>query len=106
MSFGCTTCMALEFASEDSLRALVVYQAQQIDALTGGRYEAPSPEELVDYFTDDPEPEPVAPPDVTFVLEALLGHEDIFRKPPRAAAPRLIERLADVGWTLTYEETE
>lgn len=106
MSFGCTTCMALEFASEDSLRALVVYQAHQIDQLTGGRYEEPSPDELVDYFTDEAEPEPVAQPDPTFVVEALLGHDDIFRKPPRAAAPRLIERLADAGWTLTYEETE
>jgi hypothetical protein len=34
MSFGCSVCLALEFASEDSLRALVVYQARQLDGLT------------------------------------------------------------------------
>lgn len=98
--------MALEFASEDSLRALVVYQAQQIDALTGGRYEEPSPDELAVYFAADEEPEPEQPSDPLSVVESLLGDDDIFRKPPRAAAPRLVERLRDAGWHLTYEDDE
>lgn len=93
----CSTCVALEFAPEDQLRALVRYQAEQIHRLTGGRYEPPDPELLVD--DDDDEPEPAV--DASFVVESLLGHEDIFRKPPRVAAPRLIQRLAAAGIHLT-----
>lgn len=91
----CSTCLALEFASDEQLRRLTVWQAAQIDRLTGGRYEEP------DFDDEDDAPEPETPKDAGFVVEALLGHEDIFRKPPRAAAPRLIERLAEAGWYLT-----
>lgn len=105
MSFGCPVCLALEFGSEDSLRALIVYQAEQLHRLTGGTYEEPTPDELVAYFAEDDEPEPAPRCDPTPAVESVLWADDIFRRPPRAAAPRLIERLADAGWVLTYEET-
>lgn len=97
----CATCCALDFASDDQLRALVFWQAQQIHRLTGGQYEPPDPEWLVD---DDEEDEPEPAVDARFVLEALLGAEDVFRKPPRVAAPRIIERLAAAGIYLTTME--
>lgn len=101
----CGTCLALEHASDDSLRALVVYQALQLDRLTGGRYEAPTGDELEEMFGPDDEDEDDEPErDPLPTVLSLLGDESIFRKPPRAAAPRLLELLRRAGWTLTYEE--
>lgn len=98
----CSTCVALEFASDDQLRALVLFQQKQIDRLTGGSYEPPDPALLV--AADDGVGEMEPAPDQTFVMESLLGAEDIFRRPPRVAAPRLIERLAQAGLHLTSVE--
>jgi hypothetical protein len=95
----CATCVALEAASDDQLRRLVVWQARQIDRLTGGEYEEPDFDE-----GEDEEPAPVQAPDALTVVEGLLNHEDIFRRPGRVAAPRLVERLALAGITLTREE--
>lgn len=33
-------------------------------------------------------------------VEALLGDEAVYRKPPRVAAPKLVALLADAGWVL------
>lgn len=98
----CPDCLALEFASDESLRRLVHYQAVQLDRLTGGTYTEPDFDAWED---EDDEPAPEHAPDAAFVLEALMGHDDIYRKPPRAAAPRLLERLAEAGFALTYQET-
>lgn len=97
----CAVCAALEFGSDDSLRALVVYQAIQLDRLTGGRYEEPTVDELAVIFaTEEEDGEDPLP-----LLLTLMGDESIYRKPPRAAAPRLLELLEAAGWTLTYQET-
>lgn len=98
----CATCLALEFAPEDQLRRLVFWQAQQIHRLTGGVYEEPDFDALDEDFAEEEEVEPA--PDAVFVVESLLGHDDIFRKPPRAAAPRLVDRLAAAGLYLTRKE--
>lgn len=94
----CATCTALEFASDDALRALVRWQATQLDRLTGGHYDPPPTELLVDNPTEQPSEPPLLP-----VVELVLSYEDVFRRPPRAAAPRLIQHLADAGWTFTRE---
>ena len=85
----------LAYTNEDQLRALVRYQAAQLDRITGG-YEPPP---VIEW--DELEP---PSPDVLAAVESVLSHEDIYRKPPRVAAPRLIERLAHAG--LTIEEHE
>ncbi len=84
-------------ASPDAKDRLIRWQAIQLHRLTGGTYETPD--------LDD-EDEPVTSPpsrDVLSVVESVLWSEDIYRRPPRAAAPRLVERLAAAG--LTIEET-
>lgn len=92
---GPAVCFALHQASESSRDALIVAQAQQLDRLTGG-YQPPAEVPVV---ISEPVPE-----DVTFTVEALMAADDIFRKPARVAAPRLVERLAAAGITLTREE--
>lgn len=96
----CSVCIALEYAPDDQLRALVVWQAEQIHRLTGGMDLTPPD------FTSQPvrvEPSRHAPVGVEAV-EAALGADGIYRKPPRVAAPLLIERLAEVGLHLTNGE--
>ena len=91
---------AVEHASEDQLRALVFWQAKQIHRLTGGIDLEPPDLDAIDEDEDPPET-----PRSTFALvEAALAAEDIFRKPARVAAPRLIERLASEGIYLTTWE--
>lgn len=102
MSFGCTVCLALEHASEDSLRALVVEQARQIDRLLGGGYAIPATDALAALAEDTPLPSmPEPPADLLSVLVDLMNAEDIFRRPGRVAAPRLLERLNAAGFHLT-----
>jgi hypothetical protein len=84
----CSICTALEFASRDQLERLVQQQASRL-GLT-----CPTCEPIA------PSKAPVSSKDAASDLEALMAHDDIFRRPPRAAAPRLIERLAELGYTL------
>lgn len=88
----------LAYSTDEQLRSLVCYQAAQIDRLTGG-YEPPP---VIEWDEDD-EPEPPSP-EVVAVVEALLWRDDIYRKPPRVAAPRLLEELADAGLTISQPE--
>lgn len=107
---GPEVCFALIHAPESQKDALIVYQARQIERLSmqahGLHYIAPDPDDLLDDDEDDWEPEPQhQPPALLALTESLLAAEDIFRKPPRVAGPRLLERLAAAGWHMTYEET-
>ena len=79
----------LAYTNEDQLRALVRYQAAQLDRLTNGTYEPPT------------DPEPPAP-EVIDAVETLLWRDDIHRRPPRVAAPRLLRGLADQGLTIRH----
>lgn len=91
----CPTCLAIAYADDESKDALIAWQAAQIDRLTGG-WSVEVAEEAVEV----PAPPP-PPPDVLATLVTLLGHEDIFRRPGRIAAPRLLERLTAAGIHVT-----
>lgn len=93
---GPTVCFALTHASEASKDALIVYQAQQIDRLTGGRYEQPTPERLAAVAPDEPAVSPS--PGLLELLEAVLWREDVLRKPPRVAAPKILAALSEAGY--------
>lgn len=104
----CEICLVREFASDESKDALIAHQARQLDRLShlahGLPYVGP---DLEDFAEDDDEDEFVPEPpkqSTLFTVEAILGMEDVFRKPPRVAAPRLIERLAAAGLYLTTME--
>ena len=101
----CVSCLARDYGSDEQREALIRYQAQQLDRLThlayGIPYTQPDPEDLV-WGDDEDDEEPAPPPrDALTDLETVLWDQDIHRKPPRVAAPRIIERLAEVGWHLT-----
>ena len=96
MSGFCATCLAADNADPENLQALVRYLYVQLDRCraidlqvkTGiGPAAAPPP-------TLAP------PPDLLDLLTSALGAEDIFRRPARVAAPRLLARLTDAGFTL------
>lgn len=98
----CATCVAIEASTDDQLRRLVVWQARQIHRLTGG-YEEPDFDALDAAFPDEPEG---PAPELLPVLESVLGYDDVYRKPPRVAAPKLLHHLTEAGWTLTYGDDE
>lgn len=104
----CEVCLVREFASDEAKDALIAYQARQLDRLSHLAFGIPYLGPVVWESEDEPpdeDDEPPAPPRSTlFTLEALLGSEDIFRKPARVAAPRLIQGLADAGLYLTTME--
>jgi len=101
MTIACPYCLATTYGSDDQLRRLVHYQAGQLHRLTGGAYVAPNEVKVASEIQPSPSQESTVNQVAT--VERLLGQEDIFRKPPRVAAPRLLARLADAGFTL--EET-
>ena len=88
----CLTCLT----SSDQLARLVIFQQRQIDRLTGGRTQPAVPVEAPVGPVERPEPSRT----VLARVEAALASEDIYRRPPRVAAPRLIEALARAGITL------
>lgn len=102
----CVTCLAIAYGSEESKDRLIAQQAAQIDRVTGGNPDTTA--KLREYVLRSPPTAPTfdAPAPHTLDLAAgeavlsLLGHEDIYRKPPRVAAPKLIALLADAGWVL------
>lgn len=89
--------LALEYGTVEQLRQLVIFQAQQIHRLTGGR-ESGIPEPVK--APAPPAPPAQGAPDAVAVVERVLGYDDIFRKPPRVAAPRFIAYLADLDHRL------
>lgn len=94
-SLSRSTRLALEFGTVDQLRQLCVYQAEKIHRLTLGRdigFPAPSAPVVA--------PVPEASPDALAVVERVLGWDNVFRKPPRVAAPRMLAHLSDLGYRI------
>ncbi len=93
----CKVCLAADNADPENLQALVRYLYVQLDRCRAVDLQVKTgigP-------ADAPPPQAVAPPsDLLEVLTSALGSDDIFRKPPRVAAPRLLARLTEAGWTL------
>lgn len=98
-----------EFASDEAKDALIAWQSRQLDRLShlafGLPYVGPDLEDFAEDDDEDVEEEPEPPKRSTIAtVESILNHEDIFRRPGRVAAPRLIERLAQAGLYLTTME--
>lgn len=108
----CATCLAIAYGSEESKDRLIAQQAAQIYRLTGGNRD--TYEKLVlEVYTrwhdepltfDRPEDKIESDPAAGETVLSLLGHEDIYRKPPRVAAPKLVSRLAEAGWVLVRQK--
>lgn len=92
----CEICLALTYGPDDP-KALVVAQAATIDRLTQRLVDQATPADMV-----KPKPQ-LERTDATAALETALALDDVYRKPARVAAPRLLEHLRCAGWTLTQE---
>lgn len=93
--------LAIEHGSIESLHALVRWHRDQYHRITGGVCVEPDFDAIHEAFR----PEPPAPaPDVVTTLERALWDEGVYRRPPRTAAPRLLELLAAAGVYLTTDE--
>lgn len=106
----CATCLAIAYGSEESKDRLIARQAAQIDRLTGGNLDTTA--KLRAHVLGEGHLAPIqfgrsctdVDPAAEEALLTLLGHDDIYRKPPRVAAPKLVSRLADAGWVLVRQK--
>lgn len=103
----CPACLSREYGSEEGKDALVAYLYQQLDRLSSLAYGIPftRPDAQATPVVE-PAAKPEPPRSTLFVLESVLASEDVFRKPPRVAAPRVIDRLAAAGLFLTHDDGE
>lgn len=93
-----------DWTTDEQKDAYIAYLLQQLDRMTGGGFVAPDPVSLVEQVPR--RKRPGLEPDVVAVVAAAIQSEDVYRKPGRVAAPRLLERLAEAGVVVSFERGE
>lgn len=90
MPLPCPYCHAARHGTDDDLRRLLYHQDVQLARV-----------QVADkYMQVADAPPTVSEAEMLPLVESMLAADDIYRRPPRAAAPRMLARLIEAGFTM------